>query len=159
MYRDTLYYVYSKPLTKLPSLLLSSFSLSSKSSCILQFFILFSNLQFFYKISYFVISVPLPSFFFFLWLLAILCYMSVYIAVEAFRLSVLVVIVFELSNVHGCFSSTTSGFYSCLTDVIATFHFLSVFGATISEYPNIVLVILLLTFFFNMKIYHLFQFL
>ena len=154
-----MYYVYSKPLTKPPPLLLSSLSLSSKSSCILQFFILFSNLQFFYKISYFVISVSLPSFFFFLWLSAILCHMSVYIAVKVFRLSVFVVIIFELSNIHGCFSSTTSGFYSCLTDVIATFHFLSVFGATIRGYPNIFLVILLLTFFFNKKIYYLFQFL
>ena len=64
--------------------------------------------------------------------------MSVYIAVKSFRLPVLVVIVFELSNVHGCFYSTTNGFYSCLTDVIATFHFLSVSGATILGYPPIV---------------------
>ena len=78
--------------------------------------------------------------------------MSVYIGVKAFRLSVLVVIVFELSNVYRCFFSTTSGSYSCLTDVIATFHFLSVFGATIGGYPNIFLIILLLTFFFNKKI-------
>ena len=110
----------------------------------------------FHKIFYFVISIPLFSFFFFLWLLAILYHVSVYIVVKAFRLPVLVVIVFELSNVHGCFSSTTSGSYFCLTDIIATVHFFNVSDVTIDGYPNIVLIILLLTFFFNKKITYIY---
>jgi len=81
---------------------------------------------------------------------------SVYIVVKAFRLPVYVVIVFELSNVYRCFFSTTSGSYSYLTDIIATFHFLNVSGVTIGRYPNIVLIILLLTFFFNKKIAYIY---
>ena len=42
--------------------------------------------------------------------------------------------------------------YHCLSNLIATFHSLSDFGAVISGYPNIVLIISLLTFFFNKKI-------
>ena len=82
--------------------------------------------------------------------------MSVYIAVKAFRLLILVVIVFEFFNIHRCFSSTTSRSYSCLTDIITTFHFLSVSGATIGGYHNIVLIILLLTFFFNKKMAYIY---
>ena len=43
------------------------------------------------------------------------------------------------------------GSYPCPTNVIATFHSLSVFGATISGYSSIVLIILYHTFFFNKK--------
>ena len=42
--------------------------------------------------------------------------------------------------------------YSCPTDVIATFHSLSVSSAAMGEYPNIVLIISYLTFFFNRNI-------
>ena len=41
--------------------------------------------------------------------------------------------------------------YPCPTDVIATFHSLSDSGIAIGRYPNIVLIILCCTFFFNRK--------
>ena len=42
--------------------------------------------------------------------------------------------------------------YPCLTDVIATFHFLSVSSAAMGGYPNIILIIFCLMFFFNRNI-------
>ena len=42
--------------------------------------------------------------------------------------------------------------YPCLTEVIATFHSLSISGATMGGYPNIVLIISYLMFFFNRNI-------
>ena len=42
--------------------------------------------------------------------------------------------------------------HPCLTDVIATFHFLSISRAAISRYPNIILIMSAHTFFFSKKI-------
>ena len=41
--------------------------------------------------------------------------------------------------------------YPCSTNVIATFYSLSVFGAIIGGYPNVVLIISARTFFFSKK--------
>ena len=53
------------------------------------------------------------------------------------------------SILSSCHLSVNS--YPCLTDVIATFHSLSVSGATISRYSNIVLIISAHIFFFSKK--------
>ena len=42
--------------------------------------------------------------------------------------------------------------YLCMTDIITTFHSLSVSGTAISGYPDIVLIMSAHTFFFNKKI-------
>ena len=41
---------------------------------------------------------------------------------------------------------------SCPTEVIATFHFLSISGAVIDRYPNMVLMMFCYTFFFSKNI-------
>ena len=80
-------------------------------------------------------------------------------AVKASKLSIFVIVIFGLPNVHGC-SFFISGLilqsclsfvdlYSYISNIITTFHSLSNFSAVISEYFNIVLIILLLMFFFN----------
>jgi len=96
--------------------------------------------------------------------------MSIYIIVKVFRLSILEVLFgflpmsidipcppYVISNpiLWSCCLSVNS--YSYPTDVIVTFHSLSVSRATIGGYSNIVLIMSIHTFFFSKKmVYSLF---
>ena len=64
----------------------------------------------FYKVSYFVIFVTLPSFFFLF--STILYHVFIYIVVEASRLFVFIIVVFSLSNIYECSSFSLSYFWS-----------------------------------------------
>ena len=109
--------------------------------------------------SYFVTLIVFPSFLLFLWLPAIIFHMSVDVAIETSWFPVFVVVVFRLSNVYKCFFPFVSNFWSCPivlypcpTNMITTFHFLSIFGAIMGRYSNIILIMLLLIFFFSKNI-------
>ena len=106
MYRGLLYHAYSKSLTKPSSLSLFSLSSSFKFSCTLLFFIFCPDLQFFYKIYYFIILIILSGFLFFLWFSTILCYIFVDIAVKVSKLSIFVIVVFRLFNIYKYFFSS-----------------------------------------------------
>ena len=73
----------------------------------------------FYKVSYFVIFVTLPSFFFLF--STILYHVFIYIVVEAPRLFVFIIVVFSLSNVYKCFSFSLSYFWSHSV-ILSTFY-------------------------------------
>ena len=83
MYRDLLYYTYSKLLTKLFSLSLSSYLISLIH---FYFFILFFDLQSFAR--YFISSLSFFSYF-----LAIFCYVLINVAIKASGLFIFVIVV------------------------------------------------------------------
>ena len=87
---------------------------------------------------FFIIFETFSCFLLFL-LLTFLGYIAILITVKVFWLSILEIVV-GLSNVHRLSSFSICYFYS-----------LSVFSATIGRYPNIILIMLGHTFFFNKK--------
>ena len=83
----------------------------------------------FYEVSYFVIFVTLSNLFLFLWFPAIFYYVSVKIVIEIliFKLSVFIIFVFCLSNIHRYLSSSVnySWSHSIVLSAFYRFIFLS----------------------------------